>query len=145
MSAPQVDQLPAYPTRTEQQANFDALADAHVAALPAFVDQVNIVSTFVNGKADEAAASETEAAAQATEATEQAVIATEQANIASAASNFQGVWSGSTGYTTGQTVSHNDAIWIALQNSTGSEPALGNANWLRILITGGAPFRYLYG
>lgn len=130
MTAPTITALPTAPTETDNQTTFNTRAYALVQALADFVSETNTSVSFVNDKAAESASSASDATTQA-------------ANAASSAS-FEGAWDAGTTYSVGDSVSYNGAIWRALQASTNSPPEEG-ADWTRVLITGGASYRYLYG
>lgn len=62
---------------------------------------------------------------------------------ASTAMNWRGRWSLATAYAVGQVVEHKGDLWVAAGNSTGSEPADGNANWTVLAVWGGASARQI--
>lgn len=127
-----ITQLPDNPSRNDAPSTFIADADAHVAALDQFTDDVNSAGTVTYNNAVEAAAS---AQASANSASASALSASESdgyAQNAQASANHKGHWSGLTGaINKPSSVTHDGLDWTLLVNLpdvTASEPGV-TSDW----------------
>lgn len=144
-----ISSLGSIPT-TADPATFDTRADAFLGtALPllrteinTWAGQANVVAGYINGKAVDAAASETaaaqsviDAAAEVAEASGYAGDALSSANLAAGSANLQGAWASQTGAAAPPySVTHDGRLWVllnSLADVTASEPGV-TADWQAI-------------
>jgi hypothetical protein len=107
MTAPTISTLPTAPARTQDQTTFRINADNFVAAQQPFVDEANVLGTWMNDNTS---------------------------TIVGIGTGYVGNWSDQTGaanipYST----AHNGAIWVLVSNVadiTLSEPSGSNSDWI---------------
>lgn len=126
MPRPIVQQLPPAPQRGEDFQTFTEKANAHVAALTSWTDDVNELAEWVND-----AAVDVEQNAQT--AVDAAQSASNVEAVVLAAADFQGEWSALTGaLSVPASVYHDGVYWrllTDLADVTASEPSEANADW----------------
>lgn len=139
--ADQIGTLPPAPIRADG-ANFSAIADTFLGALPDFGTEANILAVGVEDDAAAAAQSVTDCQTEVTLATVQSALATTEADRAETAAdasassaNFKGEWDDLTGAANIPfSVFHNNSNWNLINNLadvTTSEPSVA-ADWERV-------------
>ena len=137
MAITPIDPLPAAPQRIDKPAVFIERADAHVAALTPWTDQVNVLGIEIEDIGNTA----TTSAADAANSAGQASLA---ADASAANANFKGLWASLTGVlnipATGSHVGKTWQLLVNLADVTLSEPGVtGDWSEVGFVASWGAP------
>ena len=139
--------FPTAPSREQDQTTFTTNAENHVTALGVHVQEVNTligqinttvaeVNTDIEGIDEKVTQAET----AETNAENSATSAANSASLAALTANNLGAWSSLTGsFTLGNSVNHNESVWIAnvdIADVTLSEPSSTNSDWTEASSSG---------